>query len=116
MPEKTSEFLLDWFRQAAPYFTTFALSAWGGFVYHIQRLRKGKRKFKMKELCFDLVVSSFAGLLTYYFCQAAGVSETMSAVLIAISGHMGTRAIAGFETLYARIVGTKGEENGLSED
>ena len=78
---------------------------------HITTLRNGRKKFQLKELIFDLVVSTFAGLITFYFCRSAGISETMSAVLIAISGHMGTRAIAGFETGYRRIIGAKESKN-----
>ena len=110
MPEKdpnNTAYFVEWMRQIMPYISTFFLSTLGGVVNHITKLRNGKKKFQAKELVFDLVVSTFAGLITFYFCRAAGVSETMSAVLIAISGHMGTRAIVGFETLYRRIMGMK---------
>ena len=110
MPEKdpnNSALLAEWLRQIMPYLSTFFLSTWGGVVSHITKLRNCRKKFQAKELIFDLVVSTFAGLITFYFCRAAGVSETMSAVLIAISGHMGTRAIAGFETIYRRVIGAK---------
>lgn len=103
-PNNTALFV-EWLRQFMPYLTTFFLSTWGGVVNHITTLRSGRKKFQLKELIFDLVVSTFAGLITFYFCRSAGISETMSAVLIAISGHMGTRAIAGFETVYRRIIG-----------
>ena len=112
MPEKDSNntaLFVEWLLQFMPYLTTFFLSTWGGVVNHITTLRSVKKKFQPKELIFDLIVSTFAGLLTFFFCKGAGVSETMSAVLIAISGHMGTRAIAGFETIYRRVVGVKDE-------
>ena len=114
MPEKdpnNTALFVEWLRQFMPYLTTFFLSTWGGVVNHITTLRSGRKKFQLKELIFDLVVSTFAGLITFYFCRSAGVSETMSAVLIAISGHMGTRAIAGFETVYRRIIGAKESTN-----
>ena len=113
MPEKdpnNAAYSVEWMRQIMPYISTFFLSTWGGVVNHITKLRNGKKKFQAKELVFDLVVSTFAGLITFYFCRAASVSETMSAVLIAISGHMGTRAIAGFETLYKRVIGIEDDE------
>ena len=94
-----------------PYLSTIFLSTWGGLVNHITKLRSGKEKFQAKELIFDLVGSTFAGLITFYFCRSAGISETMSAILIAVSGHMGTRAIAGFETVYRRIIGAKESTN-----
>ena len=114
MPEKDSNntaLFVEWLRQFMPYLSTFFLSTWGGVVNHITTLRNGRKKFQLKELIFDLVVSTFAGLITFYFCRSAGISETMQAVLIAISGHMGTRAIAGFETVYRRIIGAKESTN-----
>lgn len=114
MPEKdpnNTALFVEWLRQFMPYLTTFFLSTWGGVVNHITTLRSGRKKFQLKELIFDLVVSTFAGLITFYFCRSAGIGETMSAVLIAISGHMGTRAIAGFETVYSRIIGAKESTN-----
>lgn len=108
-PNNTALFV-EWMRQFMPYLTTFFLSIWGGVVNHITTLRSGQKKFQLKELIFDLVVSTFAGLITFHFCRSAGISETMSAVLIAISGHMGTRAIVGFETLYKRVMGIKDDE------
>ena len=114
MPEKdpnNSALLAEWLRQLMPYMTTIFLSMWGGVVNHITTLRTGRKKFRLKELMFDLVVSTFAGLITFYFCRSAGIGETMSAVLIAISGHMGTRAIAGFEIIYRRVIGGKEPSN-----
>ena len=113
MPEKdpnNTAYFVEWLRQFMPYLTTFFLSTWGGVVNYITTLRSSCKKFNLRELAFDLIVSTFAGLITFYFCRSAGISETMSAVLIAISGHMGTRAIAGFETLYRRIMGMKENE------
>lgn len=113
MPEKDTNntaLFVEWLRQFMPYLTTFFLSTWGGVVNHIQAIRNGKKKFQWRELAFDLVTSTFAGLITFYFCHSAGISETMSAILIAVSGHMGTRAIAGFETLYKRVIGIKDDE------
>ena len=105
-----SALFVEWLRQFMPYISTIFLSIWGGVVNHITTLRTGRKKFQIRELAFDLIVSTFAGLLTFFFCKSAGVSETMSAILIAVSGHMGTRAIAGFEVLYRRILGVKDEQ------
>lgn len=94
-------------KQAGPYVYTIFLSTWGGIVNYVTRVRQGGTKFNLRDLVYDLVVSTFAGLLTYMLCEASNVSGPTSAILIAISGHMGTRAIAGFEELYNRVVGGK---------
>jgi hypothetical protein len=106
MPEKDPQntaYIVEWFRSVLPYISTVFLSAWGGVVHHIQRMRTSKTRFNWRELLFDITVSSFAGLLTYFLCQAAEIEGPKAAFLIAISGHMGTRAIASFQALHERI-------------
>lgn len=102
--------LIEVAKQCSPFVSTFVLSAWGGVVSHIQRMRETKSVFRPKELAFDLIISSFAGLLTYMFCKSAKLDGEMSAILIAVSGHMGTRAIAGFEQLRNRVFGVVPEQ------
>ena len=101
MPEK--EALAEWGRQCLPYISTLFLSCWGGTVSYIQRMRVRSRKFSWKELGFDLTISSFAGLLTHFFCEYANLSGALASILIAISAHMGTRAIASFERIHSRV-------------
>lgn len=90
-----------------PYVWTILLSAWGGIVNYIDETEKQKKPWNWRELLFDVVTSSFAGVLTYLFCQAANIHGPMAAVLIGVSGHMGTRALASFQNLYRRILGDK---------
>jgi hypothetical protein len=99
--------IIEQVKMAMPYLSTLLLATFGGVVNHITTLRKNSSPFRWRELAFDLLVSGFAGLLTFYFCRGAGIGGEMSAVLIAISGHMGTRAIAGFELIYTRLIGVK---------
>ena len=107
MPEKYQP-IIDFLKEAFPFFTTFVLSIWGGTVSHIQRLRKSKRKFTFgPEYVMDIVICSFAGLLTYFFCMYANIDGWLQAILISISAHMGTRAIASFESLHNRIFNWK---------
>ena len=117
MPEKdpnNTALFVEWLRQFMPYLSTFFLSTWGGVVNPITTLRSVRKEFQLKELIFDLVVSSFAGLLTHFFCEYSNVGGSMSAILIAVSGHMGTRAIAGFEKMRDRIFGVT-EERRIEE-
>jgi len=106
MPDKypnNTAYIVEWFRQVLPYLSTIGLSCWGGVVQHVQRLRNGKKKFNWRELAFDLISSSFAGILTHFLCDASGIEGAKAAMLIAVSGHMGTRAIASFQALHERI-------------
>lgn len=70
------------------------LSMLGGFVNFASKVREGRaRPFNIIELVGELITSGFAGLLTFFLCEAAGIGQLLSAPLIGISGHMGTRAL-----------------------
>ena len=104
MPEKQANEFMDLFRAVVPFLTTFLLSIWGGTVSHIQRIRKDQRNFTLgSEYWMDIVICSFAGLLTYFFCEYANVFGWLRAILISISAHMGTRAIASLESFHNRF-------------
>jgi len=45
------------------------------------------------------MTSAFAGIITFYLCQAAGFSQLITAVMVAVTGHMGTRAIYQVERI-----------------
>lgn len=108
MPEKQTNEFMDLFRAVFPFLTTFLLSIWGGTVSHIQRIRKAKRNFTLgPEYWMDIVICSFAGLLTHFFCEYANVDGWLRAILISISAHMGTRAIASFESLHRHFFTVK---------
>lgn len=82
------------------YAWVFLLSAWGGLVSFLSKVKKGEaRAFNLVELIGELVTSAFAGVLTFWLCEAAGLNGLVTAALVGISGHMGSRAIYHMETL-----------------
>jgi hypothetical protein len=113
MPEKETQIISDLAAMVKPYLpflTTILLSIWGGTVSHIQKLRKTSAKFKWQDYWFDIIICSFAGVLTHFFCKYASVDEWLSAILIAISGHMGTRTIYRFERMHSKILDDDGKD------
>jgi predicted CDP-diglyceride synthetase/phosphatidate cytidylyltransferase len=67
------------------------------------------RAFNFTEFVGELFTSAFAGLLTFFLCEWSGLSPLLSAVLIGISGHMGSRAIFGIERwAEKRVTGMRG--------
>jgi hypothetical protein len=71
-----------------------AISMLGGFVNFAHKVKLGlARAFNVVELFGELMTSAFVGLLAFWMCEAAGLSQIASAPLIGISGHMGTRAL-----------------------
>lgn len=78
----------------ATYAWVTILSVLGGFVSFAGKVREGRaRPFNIVELVGELVTSFFVGVLTFYLCEAAGISQLITAGVVGISGHMGTRAL-----------------------
>ena len=49
------------------------------------------------ELIGEIATSAFAGLITFWLCEAAQLDPLVTAALVGISGHMGSRALYQFE-------------------
>ena len=93
-----------------PFFTTIAdllTYAWVlGLASFVRRVRSGEAKYSnIIELIGELVVSAFAGLVTFFLCRSAAFDEMLTAAFIAISGHMGTRIIFIFEAYLVKRFG-----------
>lgn len=99
-----------------PFFTTIAdlltyawvlgLATLGGAASFVRRVRNGEAKYSnIIELIGELVVSAFAGLVTFFLCRSAAFDEMLTAAFIAISGHMGTRIIFIFEAYLVKRFG-----------
>lgn len=81
------------------YLWVFVLSVFGGFVHYLKKVRENATpRFNLSELLGDLITSAFAGVVTFYLCEAAGINSMATAALVGISGHMGSRALFMFET------------------
>lgn len=73
-----------------------ALSVWGGMVNYMNRISAQKVAFSLLGLATELITCSFVGWVTYLSAQRAGFGPQETAVMVAISAHMGTRALAKF--------------------
>jgi hypothetical protein len=70
------------------------ISAAGGFMGFYGKYKAGKvRAFNITELIGEVFVSVSVGLVTYWICKGFQVNEWLTAAGVAISGHMGARAI-----------------------
>lgn len=77
-----------------PTFWMVAVAALGGLANFYQKVKTGKaRAFNVMELVGEVLVSAFVGLVTFWICKGYGVNEWLTAAAVAITGHMGSRAI-----------------------
>lgn len=91
------------------YCWVIALSAWGGTVRFIRKVRAGDMSLKQATLTLagEVVTSSFAGVVTFYLAQATGLSGLWTAVTVSVAGHMGGRALEPLEALYRKWLANK---------
>jgi hypothetical protein len=81
------------------YLWVWGLAIMGGIVSYHQKVRRGNAKYSIAEFLGEVVTSAFAGVLTFYLCQASGIGQLLTAALVGVSGHMGSRALAILERM-----------------
>ena len=96
--------LLDTLKQWIPITLVVIIAMWGGIVSYLTNIKTKHKKFSWRELVFDVVVSSFAGFLTYLVCVWASYDGPLTVALVAIAGHMGPRAIMKFEFIHDKFI------------
>ena len=80
------------------YAWVLGLAMCGGVVSFMRKLRTGTvRAFNVTEFIGEIVTSGFTGVLTFWLCEAGNIDPLVSAALVGISGHMGSRAILHLE-------------------
>lgn len=76
------------------YGWVFALAILGGVVSFMRKLQAGHaRVFNLVEFLGEIVTSAFAGVITFWMCEHSQLSPLVTAALVGVSGHMGSRAI-----------------------
>lgn len=84
------------------------LSILAGIVSFMRKVRQGDaRRFNFAELLGECLTSALVGLATFWLCKWAGANEYLTAALIAIAAHMGTRALFRFERAFEAWVDSK---------
>lgn len=95
--------LVDELRGVLPWLSTLALSTAATAAQYAERVRSGE-PFKWSSLLLDAVICIFVGLLTHMICHAAGIENMWRSVLVAISAHMGTRAMRLYVLVFVGVI------------
>jgi len=69
------------------------------------------RAWNVAEFAGELATSAFSGVMTFYLCQWSGFSGVLTAALVGISGHMGSRAIYTMEKFFESKFPSEGTKN-----
>jgi hypothetical protein len=76
------------------YSWVFLLAILGGVVSFYRKLQTGHTQiFNIVEFIGELCTSAFAGVITFWLCENAAISPLLTAAMVGISGHMGSRGI-----------------------
>lgn len=95
------------------YIFLLGIALLGGLVSFYNRVRRGAAQaWNVMHLVGELATSGFAGLLAFWLCAYAGTPQLVTAALVGVAGHMGTRAIAMFEEWAARRFGGRDQAPG----
>lgn len=86
------------------YLWVFGLATLGGFVSFIKKVVQGGQ-WKFGEFIAEVATSAFAGVVTFYLCQWADISQVGTAALVGIAGHSSSKAIAAFDDILTSILG-----------
>lgn len=88
------------------YIWVLLLACWGGIVGYLRKRRMGIiKRFSVTEFVGEVVTAAFAGMITFFLCEAAQLNPMVSAAMIGVSGHMGSRAVFLFEDWLQRRFG-----------
>lgn len=85
------------------YALMLGIALLGGIVSWYAKVRRGEvRAWSILQLVGELATSAFAGLMAFWICEQLASPPLLTASLVGIAGHMGTRAIAALETFAQR--------------
>jgi hypothetical protein len=93
------------------------LSMLGGFVSFYQKLKAGHvRAWNFTEFIGEMATSALVGIITFKFCLWQGYSSDLTAALVGITSHMGSRALFKAEAKFsawadAKFPPAKGDDN-----
>lgn len=85
--------------QAIPFLFAIMLSCIGGLVSYLNRMNRDGFAFSFFRLSVEIVTSGFVGIVVFMLCDAAELGWSYTAAIVAISGHMGARALFLLENM-----------------
>ena len=70
------------------------LAMLGGFVSYMRKIEKRHPvSFSFLEFAGEIAASAFAGVITFWLCEHAEISGLVTAALVGVAGHAGSRAL-----------------------
>lgn len=96
--------VIDILRESFPWITTIVISSFAAITQYAGKMRSGAR-WSIRGFLLDFVTCVFAGMLMHFVCEWQGIEGPARSFLVAITAHMGTRAMLQFEAIRDRFLG-----------
>lgn len=85
-----------------------AVALLGGLASWWGKVRKGELlMWNISALVGELCISAFAGLIAFYLCDYMTLHQGLTAAIVGVSGHAGTKGITWLEGLGQRFAEKK---------
>ena len=69
-----------------------AVSFLGGTVRHFTKAENGE-PLTLKGWIMDVIIAAFVGVVTFFLCEYAGFPQVLTAALVGVTSHLGTRGL-----------------------
>lgn len=86
------------------YLWVFGLAILGGTVSFMQKVQSARTKYTHLGLVAEVLRSAFVGVITFLVCSYLGFSQLLTAALVGVSGHMGSKALIVFEDYFLHMM------------
>ncbi len=85
-----------------------AVALLGGLASWWGKVRKGELlMWSISSLVGELCISAFAGLMAFYLCDYMNLHQGLTAAIVGVAGHAGTKGINWLENLGQRFAEKK---------
>lgn len=80
------------------------LSILAGLASTIRKIRQGQMTFSLFGVIGEMCISAFVGIVTFFFCESLKLEPVLSAGIIGVCSHMGSRSIVLIEQIVNILV------------
>ena len=85
-----------------------AVALLGGLASWFGKVRRGELlMWNISALVGELCISAFAGLIAFYLCDYMNLHQGLTAAIVGVSGHAGTKGINWLESFGQRFAEKK---------
>ena len=90
------------------YVAILAVALFGGLASWYGKVRRGEMlMWNISALVGELCISAFAGLIAFYLCDYMSLHQGLTAAIVGVAGHAGTKGINWLESLGQRFAEKK---------